>query len=163
MSCSIFTRRTTRPAAPGKPARFAIISPNSKSAARSCSASAPIPAKSHDKFVGEIQAALHTAGGRGQKDCGGLRRLGRKNLHVAQIHGHVPGDVSHRAGRPHQKNLAEGETGGTCGGSAGGTVIHKQPRHGKVDKQSPCAISIRYGHDYHNSGYGTRHLLRRVR
>jgi peroxiredoxin Q/BCP len=71
---------------------------------------------------GKIQIAVHASGGRGQKDCRGLRRLGREKFHGPEIHGHAPRDVFNWRRRTNQKDLAAGETGRTRRGSFGGFV-----------------------------------------
>ena len=81
------------------------------------------PVKKHDKFVEKFKLPFTLLADEDKKNRRGLRRVGREKFHGQKIPGHEPRDVSHRAGRQDQENLAAGETGGARGGSAGGAVI----------------------------------------
>ena len=120
MSCSIFIPRTTRRAAREEACAFRDHFAEFKKRGAVVLGVSTDPVKSHDKFAEKFKLPFTLLADEDKKIVEAYGVWGEKTFMWRKYHRHVPGDVSHRAGRPHQKNLAEGEAGGARGGSAGG-------------------------------------------
>ncbi len=92
--------------------------------------------KSHDKFVEKFKLPFTLLADEDKKIVEAYGVWGEKSFMGRKYHGHISRDISHRAGRQNQKNLAGSEAGRTRGGSFGGVVNCSSRHESAHSKQS---------------------------